>query len=110
MTPPFSTSAQPSPGSSLISTNLSPSAMLCSASLCAVYSYSASTYLSFLAPRRGATAGPFFLTPGAAALVPIEDPLFEYVDGGRADCPVFCDAMADAGSISIYVAGTRPSL
>lgn len=59
--------------------------MLCSVSLCAVYSYSASTYLSLFAPRLGATAGPFFLE---GPEVPIDDPELEYVDGGRPEWPV----------------------
>jgi hypothetical protein len=43
----------------------------------------ASTYLSFLAPRLGATAGPCFFF--AAAAVAEEDVVeLEYVDAGRA--------------------------
>jgi len=79
--------------------------MLCSVSACAVYSYSASTYLSFLAPLLGATAGPFFRTAGAD--VPIEEPLFEYVDAGRPEC---CGASAAGAEASTYAVGTRPSL
>jgi len=79
-----------------------------------VYSYSTSAYLIFFAPRRGATAGPFFLTEGAPPGPPIEDPLLEYVDEGLADCPVFCGKIAGAadgaGPSSTYEVGTSPSL
>ena len=80
--------------------------MECSSGLPAAYSYSASTYFNFLAPRRGATAGPFFLPARPAAVDGAAEDVveLEYVDSGRV-------AAGMEGVVnSTYVEGTMPSL
>jgi hypothetical protein len=66
--------------------------------------------LSFLAPRFGATAGPFFLAgaPEFRFVVDAEDA--EYVESGRADENVEAVVGGVAAIVSTYAAGTRPSL
>jgi hypothetical protein len=70
----------------LIKMKRSPSSMSNSSSLCALYAYMASTYLTFLAPRLGATAGPFFFCWEKEARLAVDS---EREEAGRGEWLLF---------------------